>query len=212
MFAQDEYYNANLLYTSNKGWLPWSCDNVCKQYYNEMLEKKQLYDLEVKSHNSQLSNAKATVGILSDVGIEETREMFWKRFAQGKGFATRQTQWDAMFYGIRSMSRDENILSYIVKIFFSLIMNLTIGMIGTVIGFIFSLYNIIITYQANLIIATLFFIFASLAAVSFACTWLIGIYVAAAGTVYVGAKLIAANMRLENGNRNNRNGMNYRVR
>ena len=72
-------------------------------------------------------------------------------------------------------------------------------MIGTVISFIFSLYSLIITYQANILSALIFFSMASLAALSFAATWLILIYLFAAGTVYVGAKVISTNLRLQAG-------------
>ena len=99
--------------------------------------------------------------------------------------------------GIRAMSRDEHIMSYVLRLLMQVLMNITLGMIGTVIGFIWSLYSVIVTYQANIMSALVFFGFASLAAISFAFTWLIGIYLAAAGTVYVGAKAMAANLRLE---------------
>jgi len=82
----------------------------------------------------------------------------------------------------------------------SLALSLTaVGMFMTVVAFIFSLYSIIAAYQPDILSGTLFFTVAALAAVSFAVTWLIGIYLGTAGAVYIGAKALAANMRLEGG-------------
>lgn len=68
-----------------------------------------------------------------------------------------------------------------------------------VIAFIFSIYSIMMSYQPDFFSATIFFSMASLAAISFAATFLIGIYLGTAGAVFVGAKALAANMRIEGG-------------
>jgi hypothetical protein len=90
-------------------------------------------------------------------------------------------------------------VSYLLELLLKILFNFTLGMIGTVVGFIFSLYSVICTYQAALSTSLFFFSLASLAALSFAMTWMFLLYGAAAGTVYVGAKMAAANMRLERG-------------
>lgn len=97
------------------------------------------------------------------------------------------------------MARDENILSYALRVLISLLLNFTIGLFGAVIGFMWSLYGLIRTYQTSLIMAWTYFLFASLAAIAFAASWLIGLYLAAAGTVYVGVKALASNGRIEFG-------------
>lgn len=76
-------------------------------------------------------------------------------------------------------------------------------MIGAVIGFLWSIVSVIRAYQTPIYSAIIFFGFASLAAIAFAVTWIIGLYLAAAGTVYVGAKIIAANLRIEDGGQYN---------
>ena len=90
-------------------------------------------------------------------------------------------------------------LSYMLELLLKMLFNFTLGMLGTVTGFIFSLYSIISSYQAALSTSLVFFSLAALAAVSFAMTWMFLLYGTAAGTVYVGAKMAAANMRLERG-------------
>lgn len=101
--------------------------------------------------------------------------------------------------GMRSLGRDESIVSYLLELLLKTLFNFTLGMIGTVTGFIFSLYSLISSYQASLSTSFFFFSLAALAAISFALTWGLLLYGAAAGTVYVGAKMAAANMRLERG-------------
>lgn len=82
-------------------------------------------------------------------------------------------------------------------------------MIGTLIGFFWSLVSVISTYQASLLSGLIFFIFAGIAALSFAFTWLIGLYLGTAGVVFVGAKIISSNLRINDGRRNTRP-LNYR--
>jgi hypothetical protein len=77
-------------------------------------------------------------------------------------------------------------------------------MIGAVAGFLWSVVSVIRSYQTPLYSAMVFFGLAALAAIAFAVTWLIGLYLAAAGTVFVGAKIIAANLRIDDGAQYNR--------
>jgi hypothetical protein len=53
-----------------------------------------------------------------------------------------------------------------------------------------------------------FFVLASLSAISFALTWLLVLYTAAAGTVFVGGRMLATTIRIQDG----RTGERRRVR
>ena len=46
-----------------------------------------------------LRQAKASLGLWSEAGVEEGRTLFWESFASGKLFAQRQSLWDAAFVG-----------------------------------------------------------------------------------------------------------------
>eukprot|EP01041_Mallomonas_annulata_P005363 gene5363-10719_t len=184
-------------YRRSKGW--FSCDTFCQENKRSLDNIRQKYNTLKAKIDQGVSDAKSELGIFSESGVGETRDLFWLRFSQGKGFATRQSKWDALFMGIGAMSRDEGMLSYLLRLLMSVLFNFTLGMFGTVIGFIFSLPGIIMAYQVPLLYACLFFISATLAAIAFAATWILGLYTAAAGAVYVGAKLVASNMRLEGG-------------
>jgi hypothetical protein len=194
---QSEVHTAYNMYYRSKGW--FSCDQKCQMFYTEYQNVDQLYQVAKKEEDQKLYAAKAKLGLFSEYGVEETRQYFWEKFAQGKGFATRQTKWDALFMGISAMSRDENLISYLLRVALSMLFNFTIGMFGAVIAFIFGLGYILQSFQAGFLSGTIFFLFASLAAISFAISWLIGLYALTAGTAYVGLKLVASNMRLENG-------------
>jgi hypothetical protein len=184
------------LYQRSKGW--FSCDENCKTQWKNYESNRILFEQLKVEQSNQLAVAKSQLGLFSEFGVEETRNLFWEKFAQGKGFAQRQTKWDALFIGIRTIGRDESIISYIFSLILSMLFNFTIGVCGTVITFMFSLGSLIRSYNASILQGLFFFISASLAAVAFALTWLIGLYSVTAGTAYVGLRLVAANLRIEN--------------
>ena len=72
-------------------------------------------------------------------------------------------------------------------------------MIGTLIGFFWTLVSVISSYQASIYSGLIFFFFAGLAALSFAFTWILGMYLATAGVIFVGAKMVASNLRINDG-------------
>ena len=95
------------------------------------------------------------------------------------------------------MAKDESLSSYLLRLCMSMLFNFTIGIFGAVVAFIFNLYGLISTYRENFFSALIFFFFASVASIAFAMTWIIGLYAAAAGTVYVGSKVTA--LSIQNG-------------
>jgi hypothetical protein len=193
--AYDRYYR-------HKGW--FSCDERCQMYRAEYQTTKSLFESSIREEDNKLAHAKSKLGVFSEYGVEETRNVFWQRFAQGKGFAKRQTGWDMIFYGIGAMARDESMLEYLLRVVLSMLFNFTIGIFGAVVAFIFSLYTIIQSYQASFFSGTIFFILASLASVSFAISWIVGLYAVAATGTFVTLKLVASNLRIENEGRHQR--------
>ena len=73
------------------------------------------------------------------------------------------------------------------------------GVFGAVVAFLWGLWGVIHSYRADILSAFAFFSFAAMAAIAFAMTWIVGLYAAAAGSAYVGCKVLAANLRVENG-------------
>lgn len=95
-----------------------------------------------------------------------------------------------------AMAKDESITEYIVRLALRMLCNFTAGLFIAVGAFIFSLYSLLQSYRTNLVAGLMFFIFASLASISFAMTWIIGLYAGAAGTMYVCSK-VATNLQLQ---------------
>ena len=99
------------------------------------------------------------------------------------------------------MGRDEKIGSFLFRIACNFLINITLGLFGAVISFWWNLWSLIQSYRAGILTGLAYFAAAGLAAGSFALLWLVGIYSAAAGTVFVAAKVLASNVRIEDGDR-----------
>jgi hypothetical protein len=113
--ATGDFLQARQLYYGTKGW--FSCDGTCQRHKVRMQEAETALTAIRKEGAARMQDAKRTVGILSEVGVEEVKDSFWGYFYQGKQFAKRQSAWDAFFIGIRqiSRSRDESWIEYGIK-------------------------------------------------------------------------------------------------
>merc|ERR1712124_221608 len=150
-----------------------------------------------------MSDAKSVAGLFSEVGVSEVQDSFWAYFSSGKNFAKRQTMWDAMFMGIRTIGRgrDESMIEYGLKLLMQLLLNFSLGLIMALVMFVIGLWSIVRSYQPNPIVAVIFFVSATCAAFSFVATYLCAIYGAAAGGVYGVLKLAEGNLQLQQGRR-----------
>lgn len=125
--AASAYHAAYANYYHSKGWI--SCDAHCQHYKRIMNTKKQIWD-EIKAEgNARMSDAKSVAGLFSEVGVGEVTDTFWEYFASGKQFAKRQSMWDAMFMGMRSMSRDESMVEYMLKMLMQVLINFSMGLV-----------------------------------------------------------------------------------
>ena len=70
--------------------------------------------------------AKASVGIWSAYGIEETREQFWQTFQEGKDMGKRMTFYDMIFSMFQS-NRNEDGAAFVMRWVIRILMNYTIG-------------------------------------------------------------------------------------
>lgn len=204
--AYKQYYYSKSNYDRTKGW--FTCDASCTRYKHRMEKDKVILDEIRREGQNRMSDAKATAGIFSEIGVGEVKDSFWEYFASGKRYAKRQSMWDAMFMGMRSMGRDESMLEYGLKILLQVLINFSIGLIMALVFFIFGLWTIVRSYQPNPLTALAFFLSAVCAAFAFVTTYLFAVYGAAAGGIYGVAKIAENQMRLEggaNGGRNRRN-------
>ena len=196
--SYDQYKYYDEMYRRSSGWFTCDalkCQPLKKQrdkFYADYLEDQKAVDLEFR-------NARSHVGIFSKHGVDEAKQTFATKFAQGNEFAKRRTMWDAVFQGVAAMGRDETMTDYMLRLLFHFLMNFTVGLISTVVGFIFSLWGLIKSFGASTTEGFLFFILAALGAISFALSFFIGGYVVVSGIAYVGLKTVASNMRVGNG-------------
>lgn len=191
--VSERYARALHNYRSTKGW--FSCDGLCQRNKQRMEQiKLELDDVRAEGH-ARMSDAKSIAGLWSEVGVGQVKDSFWSYFNQGKQFAKRQSMWDAMFIGFRSMSRDESMVEYALKLLMQVLINFSMGLVVALAVFIFGLWSIIRDYQANPIVAVIFFLTCACAAFAFVATYLIAMFGAAGGGLYGLAKLAETNAR-----------------
>lgn len=86
--AETVWYRADIQYRQSAGW--FSCNSRCQENKRAAGEARTTYDKLLKEHDGVVRDAKSALGIFSSFGVQETRNLFWKRFAQGRGFAQTQ--------------------------------------------------------------------------------------------------------------------------
>jgi hypothetical protein len=101
------------------------------------------------------------------------------------------------FIGIRSMTRDESMIQYALRVVMQILINFSIGLVMALLVFLFSLWSIIRDYQANPVVAVIFFVAAGCAAFSFVASYLLGMFGAVAGGMYGLAKVAESTQRAQ---------------
>lgn len=189
--ASQDFWAANQAYRGSKGW--FSCDGMCQRNKQRMEDSKHRLGLIRQEGQARMSDAKSIAGLFSEVGVGEVQDSFWSYFSSGKQFAKRQSMWDAMFMGIRSMSRDENMIEYGLRVLMQVLINFSMGLMVALLMFVIGLWTIVRAYQPNPLVALVFFLGAASAGFSFVTTYLFAIYGAAGGAVYGVLKLAESN-------------------
>jgi len=164
--------------------------------YREIVEAKQKIQAvkqekfnELQSmREEKMKKAKAYVGIWSEYGMEDMRESFWCAFESGKVFASRQTFWQILF-----SSREENFLATLLQWLITALINFTIGLLGSLFYFVFSLGSLILSYDAGAVSGITFYVIALLGGASLVATYLFAMYGMAAGTVYAVGRIALTN-------------------
>jgi hypothetical protein len=189
--ASQDFWMTDRAYRASKGW--FTCDGLCQRNKQRMEGSKYKLDQIRKEGEARMSDAKNVAGLFSEIGVGEVQDSFWSYFAQGKQFAKRQSMWDAMFMGFRSMRRDEKFLEYALNLLMQVLVNFSLGLVMALVMFVIGLWSIVRSYQPNPLVAVMFFIATACAAFSFVVTYLLAIYGAAAGSVYGVLKVAESN-------------------
>ena len=101
----------------------------------------------VREQKALESEAKASVGIWSQYGIDEVRERFWRAYQDGKDFAKRMTFWDVLL-GVGGR-RDEELYVTMLRYLGQIMMNFTIGLISALVSFAISLAYMLWEYKVH---------------------------------------------------------------
>jgi hypothetical protein len=87
--AEDLMFSTKRDYDRRKGWF-WTCNKDCQVYKKIYEQKRAAFTVLERQRVETIREANAEIGLLSTVGVEDTRNKFWSSFAGGKRFATRQ--------------------------------------------------------------------------------------------------------------------------
>ncbi|GKY99498.1 hypothetical protein MPSEU_000904000 [Mayamaea pseudoterrestris] len=207
--ASQNYWRAREAYSATKGW--FSCDDLCQRNKQRMNQAEQKLNAIRKEGNARMTDAKRVAGVFSEIAVDETKDTFWQYYHGAKQFAKRQSMWDMMFMGIRSMSRgrDESWIEFGLKVLLNVLINLSMGLIMALVLFVCNVFSIVRSYSTNPVTAVAFFVGASCAAFSFVATYLLAVYGAAAGSVYGLLKFAEASQRQRIADQRRREGINY---
>lgn len=196
--AHGNLWEAKQSYDRSKGW--FSCDRLCTQHKKRYDAAQATWDKLKAEEYAVTKEAKSQLGIFSEYGVAETRDVFWRTFAGGKDFAKRQSMWDMLFAGLSlgSGRKDEDMFGVVLKWLVQLLFNFTLGLCGALVVFLAKLWGVISAYSPDPLTAALYFAIAAVSATACVATYLLILYGAAGGTVAVVVKKIADhNHRLE---------------
>jgi len=93
--------------------------------------------------------------------------------------------------------RDETWFEFALKVLLQVLVNFSMGLIMALLMFVFGLWSIVRSYQANPLVAVAFFVGAACAAFAFVATYLLAVYGAAAGSVYGVLKVAETSARAQ---------------
>jgi len=197
----DQYYYS-------KGW--FTCDHTCTNNYNRYLQAEEQYRIVAEKRDKIEHEARKTVGIFSQYGVDACRRQFWAAWERGKAVAKRMSWWDTFFIGMRSTNRDEDGIVTIIRILGQVLMNFTIGLCVHVTSFAWSLIWFVRTFDAGLN-GALFFALAMCAVFAVLVSYLLGMAAVFTGGSYALVKY-SNNAALRNGQAGGRGNPQYRAR
>ena len=165
-------------------------------------EKAALREMRAleKERDRGLARARSVIGIFSERGLAETRELFWDGYERAKVFATRQTFWQAFWnlIGRVGSDSDENIVGFLLKWAMILVSNFTFGLVAATVTFAFSLGSLVWSFGPNVFVGLLVYAVYLAGAVATVVGILGLLYGGLAASVYTVAA-VAQNAQLQGG-------------
>ena len=161
------------------------------------------------AHAALVNDAKAELGLWSDLGVGEAKALFRRSYERGKLFATRSSYQDAFWLIVAGRS-DDSMLELLLRWGLHVLSNFTVGMVGAVFHFAWALPGMIRTFAGSdgVMSGAAFFLVALIAGASTAASLLLLLFGTAGGVTYGVVKVAPVLARLEGG----RGGRRARIR
>lgn len=194
--ALKAYNRADENYRNKKGWF-WSCDPACQKAKDRADMARKEVERVKEKRDHIMNDARREVGIWSVYGVGDVRKAFWAAWQSGKEWALRFTMSDA-FFMMLSSNHEESMMSFVLKVVFQYIMNLTLGLIGAFGFFIYNVYSLICAYGETTLSGLAFFLLVMVAGMATVGTYLVAIYGTVAGGGLFLVKQAAKQAAMEN--------------
>eukprot|EP00039_Didymoeca_costata_P020161 m.340276 g.340276 ORF g.340276 m.340276 type:complete len:291 (+) comp19221_c0_seq1:433-1305(+) len=175
--ALDAWYDASDQLYYAKGWFWWLSSEASEQvYYWREQEARTRGVLDKLEAEREVLRREAfnVVGLFSEYGVEEARQLFWDCFEKGKGFARRSTFFEVVFGAMTG--RDETITSLIARAVIGFLIYVPMGLFGSLISFTYYLFGMVYAYKASLLSGGLFFLLALLGGSSMCALYIFLVY------------------------------------
>ena len=133
-------------------------------------------------------DALSVVGVWSDYGLHDARNLFWDTFEGTKSFAKRQTFWDMLFTVGRSS--DDGLLGLVLRAVLTAAFNFTVGVVFAIFAFAWKVWGLLAAYNASLFSFSglAFFTVSVLSAAAMLWTYVFVIY----GTIVGGGAFVVS--------------------
>ncbi|KAK9839900.1 hypothetical protein WJX74_000074 [Apatococcus lobatus] len=198
--AEQQYFHAHMHTRDAKVWFWWfrqpHRDEVRKRQKHESAAAKVVRGFD-QQQKQKISNAKASLGLWSDSGLEESRQLFWQSFNSGKVFAQRQTFWDTVVNII--FARERNAISMVLELLCTAVINFTAGMVISIFAFVAQLPAMLLSYQPSWWSGLGFFVVSLIGACSVIAGFLLALWGSGTAAIYSIVYLANTNGRLEGG-------------
>jgi hypothetical protein len=171
--AQNKAASALQIYRSAQGWFGWCSDGLClsaKARYED--EARRVAQLQAQ-YDAQMRAAKKNLGVFSEYGVAEVRELFASLYGWGKGMVNRMSYYDLLFSGFR-MRRDDGIFEWAVQMLGRILQNMVISTVAVVFSFATSVGSVIASFSPSWPEAIAFYLLAMAAVLATVLTACLG--------------------------------------
>mmetsp|Transcript_12303 Transcript_12303/g.34218 ORF Transcript_12303/g.34218 Transcript_12303/m.34218 type:complete len:224 (-) Transcript_12303:342-1013(-) len=161
----DKFY-AELNAAKSFGWYFRSAD---RKAVNEIKDRMAPIETEYKQlekrRDTLESEARGELGLWSEAGIQEARDVFWSTYKRGRRSAQAGIVWDLVWELFRSDNYEDSV-NFLFRIIWIVVSNFVMFLITSSIVFLFKVVWVIRSFKPSLISGIFFYLVATLAALS----------------------------------------------